>query len=206
MSKYRIVITGPTGVGKSTVIDMLSELIPNNNNKWMIYPEFISTEFGEQIFNEYMSGNISALTFQSYVLDFYDKDINDSPYAIFERCAEDSVIIFSRNCVRTGTMTQNEYDTLDYKSHKIIRERDLPTYEDSDARIIRIYNNNSEETALDILGVIREDIMRGIRTRIVILKTSLVENEKRIRSRNRNGESSFDDDYIKHINRYYDEI
>ena len=206
MREYRLVITGPTGVGKSTILNLLTDMTKSISNKVQIFPEFISTEFGLRMFNEYSQGNITALTFQSYILDYYATFKQEKPIVIFERCIDDSLLVFCKNCVRTHTMTTQEYDTLNSKLSHIKATHDLPTYTDSNTRVIRMTNDDPEATATEIIDLMQEDREHKITTRIVILKTSLIENEKRIRSRGRNGEEHLTTDYIKHINQYYDEI
>ena len=94
MNTYRLVITGPTGVGKSSVMDAVVNGLRMDNVA--VYPEFITTGFGKLMLEEYLNRRISALTFQSYVLDFYDKTIIPAKISIFERCPDVSVVVFCK--------------------------------------------------------------------------------------------------------------
>lgn len=204
MNNYKLVITGPTGVGKSVVMEAVVNGLGMDNIA--VYPEFISTGFGKLMLEEYLNKRISALTFQSYVLDFYDKTLIPTKISVFERCPDDSVIVFCKEAMRTKRMTQVEYDALNDKLYRIIKRRGLPTYQDPYAKYTRLNNDDIAITANNIIEIVKDDLKSGIGTRIVILKTSIHENKLRIRKRNREGEEHYDTDYVTAINYYYDQI
>ena len=204
MNTYRLVITGPTGVGKSSVMDAVVNGLRMDNVA--VYPEFITTGFGKLMLEEYLNRRISALTFQSYVLDFYDKTIIPAKISIFERCPDDSVVVFCKEAMREKRMTQVEYDALNDKLYRIIKRRGLPTYQDPYAKYTRLNNDDIDITANNIIEIVNDDLKSGVHTRIVILKTSLHENKLRIRKRAREGEEHYDMDYITAINYYYDQL
>ena len=69
----KIVITGPVGVGKTTIINNLCSHLSSHNVNYKIIPEYIDVlpDASEKL-AKYLRNEVTSLEFQTYVTTYYD--------------------------------------------------------------------------------------------------------------------------------------
>lgn len=113
-----ISVDGNIGSGKSTFIEKLASELTEKSDQIAVYPEDVdnwSKEGWLQLFYSDMSKY--GFGFQSRVLMSYGQLFKSSNYpqkvtTIVERNKKSSMMIFSKNSLNNGRITQLEYDTL----------------------------------------------------------------------------------------------
>lgn len=201
---YILSITGPIGSGKSTLIKNLKQHL-SKTYKVITIPEYIDGDpiFGLEMLKRFINGNISSLTFQSYILDYYNNILKDisSEIVLIEKLPYDSVYCFGSVAVKNKQLTQQEFDVLVDKL-KILKV-DLPTYNLN----LKVLNTDSLNNILNkSINIVNEDLSKGITKRAIYLKCNLEVCKKRIMLRNRSGEDNYSSEYLQQIINFYDSI
>lgn len=75
----KVVITGPVGVGKTTIIRNLCTKLEQNHVKYHLIPEYIDVlpDANEKL-GKYLRNEISSLEFQTYVTTYYEHYIRNN--------------------------------------------------------------------------------------------------------------------------------
>lgn len=201
---YILSITGPIGSGKSTLIKSLKQHL-SKTYKVITIPEYIDGDpiFGLEMLKRFINGSISSLTFQSYILDYYNNIIKDisSEIVLIEKLPYDSVYCFGSVAVKNKQLTQQEFDVLVNKLELL--KLDLPTYKSN----LKVLNTDSLSNILNkSINIINEDLNNGITKRAIYLKCNLEVCKERIMLRNRSGEDNYSPEYLQQIIDFYDTI
>lgn len=204
--QYNIVVTGPVSAGKTTILNALYNLFKLSNQEIQTFPEFISTPLGRELLKKNLRNEISALTLQSYVLDFSDKNPNFKNINLFERCLEDTVYVFCKYQLETGKLTDLEYKVLEEKMKQINKKWNLPSWSEKYEFSFIHVDKSVDEILCEIFKSISSDINLKIKTRIIYLDLEPLKLLERIKMRGRDGESNYDINYVKTICKKYDAI
>ena len=201
---YILSITGPIGSGKSTLIKSLKQHL-SKTYKVITIPEYIDGDpiFGLEMLKRFINGSISSLTFQSYILDYYNNILKDisSEIVLIEKLPYDSVYCFGSVAVKNKQLTQQEFDVLVNKLELL--KLDLPTYKSN----LKVLNTDSLSNILNkSINIINEDLNNGITKRAIYLKCNLEVCKERIMLRNRSGEDNYSPEYLQQIIDFYDTI
>lgn len=150
----KIVITGGVGVGKTTTINLLKELLEKNGIKCVSIPEYLdASEEGRNMLMKYSHHEISAYDFQSYIVNYFNDyltslNLEGNELMIFERVPDDTITCFSNMWNKQGLLTDDQLYKL-YKESLIIGNKfNLPSYfvsESCEDIIHMLLNTNSSE-------------------------------------------------------------
>lgn len=186
--RYTLIVTGSIGVGKSTVLELLKYVLQEGITNLKVYPEFISTPIGDQLFKE-LNHSVSPFTLQSYILDCWkylliqNEYTNSNSFNLFERLPYDSVYCFAKQ-----SLPDSKYKILKLDYEKLKKDTGIIEYKDCEGKDSNIINNNSIETVNLILGIIYNDILANKYNRVINLTIDQYENENRIKFRARGNE------------------
>lgn len=203
--RYNLVLTGTVGAGKSTRLDIMSRLLEVNHQNVHNFVEYLNMPFGKELFNGFIHNQLSALTFQSFVLDGWNYSGKQNAINLYERCCDDSVVCFCTNHYYNGKMTKEEVNTLFNKMKSIVTEHDYPTYT-RPYNFTPIDSTDINSNLLQIADIMECDYNNGVTNRIIGLRVPSEVSMSRIRSRNRKGEENYDDKYVWQMNRWYSEL
>lgn len=211
--KYDLIITGTIGVGKSTLLQFLSEIFKYNNINFCSYPEFITYEYrnkniGQDLFEMKMKNIISTFTFQNYILDIWDKLLSENKFSesnsinLFERIPYDAVYCFSKKEFENGNLNKDEYEIIIKRYEKLCEKYNLYDYDK--VLISNLENNNVIKTACEIIKIVVDDISKGVQSRCICLKVSNDDTYlNRLNIRNRDGEDKYKIDTLTKFKDYY---
>lgn len=213
---YNIIITGSVGVGKSTVAQLIYEILKELYNNVKIYPEYINQTFnnipiGSLMLDAKVNNLISADTFQNFVLDIWEHQLKNNEFKknntinILERLPEDAVSCFTRESYDNGNMSTLAWNNINHRLQLITEKYNVPSSMNCGFKLI---NNNGKltETIQNIINVICDDIKNGVRNRLFGL---IIDDEKyinRIIERGRLSELNTDLTIFKHYNEYYTKL
>ena len=184
-----IVVTGPIGVGKSTVINYLKQSLDITPNvHYSIVNEYIVEKYnnipvGETMLNMFMQNKLSSFTFQNYIIDWWDKQYKwlDSNYnnilvsqlnytlsvRIFERLPCDNIDCFAKYALLTNNMSQLEFDSLTNRCQSVLGKYQPIDY--SNSSNVVLVNRNSKNVA--------ENIYKDIISYMIQLNSKIETNE-----------------------------
>jgi len=210
--KYNLIITGTIGVGKSTILQLISDILEYYDIKINKYPEYITyNKTGQLLFEMKMNNKISTFTFQNYILDIWDTLLTENNFKhskninIFERIPYDAVYCFSDKEYLKGNLTKDEYKMIITHYNDILQKHNMFEYSDQ-IKFSKIVNDNINQTISDILNIIISDIENNITHRCIYLT---VNNEdeyyKRLGIRDRNGEDKYTCQILNDYQRYYEQ-
>lgn len=211
---YKLVITGPISAGKSTVLEIIYQLLTMNNISSAPILEYINydNEVGNTLLKRFITGETSNSTFQNYVLDNYVDQlskINSHPTVyLFERTIDDAPMCFANIAHYEGrNLTDFDLLALVEKSKRIDQIYDVPScLIQNNTAFIRVNGNSLDDILITVIDQIKNDLENGIYKRIIGLNASLNVSKLRIKKRNRDGESGYDDKYLLRIIKYYDRV
>lgn len=217
VTNYNLIITGTIGVGKSTVSQILSNVFERNNIKVCKYPEYIAykydgLEMGQKLFEMKMNGLISTFTFQNYILDIWETLLKDNKFNnpnnkinIFERIPYDAVYYFSKREFDNNNLTEWEYKTI-IGRYEVIKQK-YNLFEYSETKQIKIVNDNSVKTAVDIINIIKDDLNKGIKNRCVcLIITDDDKYRERLNIRDRTCEDSYTTKLLNDYKQLYESL
>ena len=130
----KIVITGGVGVGKTTTIEGLKQMLNAENIPFKVVPEYLQGDIhGREMLDGCLNKTISTFDFQYYILNFYDiflenLDVVPEMVLIFERIPDDSVTCFANKANKDGKITNSQLFTLYEYSVEIATKYNLPSY------------------------------------------------------------------------------
>lgn len=213
---YNIIITGSVGVGKSTVSQILYEILKDIFDNIRIYPEYIKQEFnnislGNLMLDARINNVISAETFQHFVLDIWDNQLKQKQFKngnlinILERLPEDAVSCFTKEAYDGGEISELAWNNINQKLTNINEKYNVPKNSDCKFKLV---DNNDElsKTIQTIINTIIDDIKKGIENRIFGLTINKDEYRKRIIHRGRQSEINNDRSVYDRYNDYYSNL
>ena len=130
----KIVITGGVGVGKTTSINRLAEILTSENIPFKVVPEYLQGDIhGIEMLNGFLNKTIPSFDFQYYILNFYDRflenlEVVPETILIFERIPDDSITCFANKWNKSGQITNTELIELYNYSAEIATKYNLPSY------------------------------------------------------------------------------
>lgn len=205
---YNLVITGSVGVGKSTVAEIISQLL---NEKVVKFPEYINLKINNENIGlkmlKYKSEHLIGVdTFQHFILDSwnyilqtrYDKK-NDKIY-LFERLPEDAFRCFSVESYHNGEISYESLKCLEEKYTMLIDKYNF--FEMKDCKFIQIYNDKLCKTVEEILKIINNDIDNKVTHRLIGLNVDEEKFSERIKQRGRESEIKCIDIFKRYQNFY----
>ena len=196
---YQLDITGPIGVGKSTIIESIKSHFEN-----VIHiPEYINGDKnGIVMLNKFINKEITIFEFQKYILDYYkDYKINlrNNSICIYERIPDDSIFVFSNYQYKIGTIDKIKmYDLYAYAQY-INSIKNAINYRTNNINCSVVKNDDYEKCINEIISIVENDIKNNIRNRIIILDIDFNTTIERINKRSREGENNYDVKYLKDI-------
>ena len=109
-----IVLNGPVGVGKTTLLNELKQALPNC---FVVYEYIDILDDAETKLKLYLEGSITAVDFQDCILDYYElvaKKLKDSnyDYILVERSPVEGIVFFAKLDLLNHRLTQAQYDYL----------------------------------------------------------------------------------------------
>ena len=197
---HLIVIDGPIGVGKSSVIKLLSEKI-----NALVIPEYIDESDGVKHLNEYLDNkHLYAYDFQAYILNHYreyikGKNFSDYDYVIMERDPLRGVTFFARMDLNNSYISLAEYNSLFIRAIEVrtdIKEAVGDNYSD--------YTVTYDTSNRDINNIVNDIIENFLDADEIRLDATPKIIYDRINKRNREGEAeAYDMKYIKYMCQNY---
>lgn len=210
----KLIITGGVGVGKTTAISNICDILNNNGVKYKIVPEFIDgDEDGNTMLNKFINSEISAYEFQLYILQYFDKYLSNlvidkNEILIFERLPDDSVSCFVNIDVKKGLITHDEFKQLFDICVNLDKKYNLPSYFTDFANNDLLFCKSIDKitTANDIYNQLIKSIENN-KNLLVGLYNSNEECLNRIRIRNRQAEvDTYNNDTVNIFNKHYERI
>lgn len=211
--RYDLVITGTIGSGKSTLCDIILKLVSSIDHvKVNTFPEFISFDrsFSEQMLDWKIRGNISQLTFQSYILDTWDQLLKNTDtsntFNIYERCADDSVVCFCNIANKNDLLTDNELLVLYDRLMKLNKQYSNISFFDEDIHFIELTEQNIDSIIITVTKIICSDMANNISKRVIGLSISPEESMERIKIRARESEFGYSKSTIELYQSHYKKL
>lgn len=210
----KLIITGGVGVGKTTAISNICNILNDNGIKYKIVPEFIDgDENGNTMLNKFIKHDVTAYEFQLYILQYFDKYlsslvIDKNEILIFERLPDDSVSCFVNIDVKNGLITHDEFKRLFNICVDLDKKYNLPSYftDFTNNDLLFCKSIDKFTTANDIYNQLMNSIENN-RNLLVGLYNSNEECLKRIRIRNRQSEvDTYDNNIVNIFNKHYERI
>lgn len=215
----KIVITGGVGVGKTTTINHLKNILTENKIKFVSIPEYLdASPIGADMLNNYLQGKISAFEFQEYIINYFDKylssiELTGDEIILFERVPDDTVTCFANIWNKQGKLSDLELFTL-YQQTKALNEKyNLPSYfkESNNNDLIHMLMNTADtkKTALRIFEEIKNEnySTKQNKTIIIGLYNTPTECLERVKNRGRDEETkNYTIETIKEFNKHYTNI
>jgi thymidylate kinase len=216
ITNYNLIITGSVGVGKSTISQLIYEIMRKKYDNVKIYPEYIKQRYdginiGETILNIKCNNIISVETFQHYILDDwnYKLKINEfnknNSINIMERLPEDAINCFTKEAYDNKDLTTLAWNNINHKYNMMKYYHKFPSSEQCEFALI---TNNSSlvNTTQKIIDIISEDLNKNITNRLFGLVIDNDEYINRIYKRGRQSEINSDLQMFEHYNNYYTKL
>ena len=212
LNRYNLVITGTVGSGKSTICESLAYILNICGVKTNNFPEFlfVDDELSKSILKKKIDGVISASTFQSYILDNWEKILiknqKKDGLNLFERCVDDSVICFCNIANKNDDLTEIQLLSLFERLKHINQKYSMPSYFDKNIHFTEIQSSDLNFNLMQILDIINSDMKTNTTKRIIGLSVSDYDSKARIQSRARDGEDGYSMTIIKMFNLHYKKL
>lgn len=212
LNRYNLVITGTVGSGKSTICESLAYIFRICDLKTNNFPEFlfIDDALSKSVLKKKINEEISTSTFQSYILDNWEKILNEnqekSGLNLFERCVDDSVICFCNIANKNDDLTEIQLLSLFERLKNINKKYSMPSYFDKNVHFTEIQSSDLNFNLTQILDIIKSDMKTNITMRIIGLSVSDYDSKARIQSRARDGEDGYSMDIIRTFNSHYKKL
>lgn len=207
---YNLIITGTIGVGKSTILQLISEIFAAHHININRYPEYINfNKLGQKLFEMKMHNEVSTFTFQNYVIDVWDTLLTQNHYHtsnginIFERIPYDAVYCFTKQEYENGSLTDDEYKMIEYRYHDIISRHDMFDYSDPRLKHVRVINDDIIQTIGQILDYIISDISHDVFGRVICLDVKDDIYYTRLGIRGRTAEDEYTKNVLTKYRDYY---
>lgn len=208
----KIVITGPVGVGKTTILNHFIKFNDDTDKNYIVIPEYIDgvKNAGKKL-DKYLRGELSSYEFQSFVSAYYGyyllsilPKITDKTVLVFERVPDDAVHCFIKLDRMKNRLTREEHQNLLTKIAKLNSFFDFPFYGKCAEQAVLVVKSDEKELNAKI---ITEFIKNSPAKKIIIgLFNEMDICYNRVCTRNRAGENAYDFNSIFMFNECYSEI
>ena len=212
---YNCAIIGCIGCGKTTIlknlIELFKELKPNIINEYLEADK----NLGPLMLSGFINKTISPLTFQSVILDICENEMkkinknvdkNISKITFYERIPDDNLAIFTNLSFKNKELSEKEFEVIYSRTIELDNKFNIPSYLNKNAKFKKIVSTDILDSILIILQTIYNDIMTGVKNRIIGLSVSLEICKLRIKRRNRENENKYSDEYLESIIKAYENI
>lgn len=207
----KVIITGGVAVGKSTTLENICELLNKSQVKWVKVPEYIDyLEDGVEMLTKYLKREISAFSFQRYVIQYYDDflmklQVDGDEILIFERTVDDAIACFAKINVVDGYISQQEYRELYRLATEINHKYQIPSFFSTNNEVPKfvfshLLTSSKTQIPQNIFKIIMEKKDENI---VVGLFNTDNECLRRVKERARSGEDSYTLQSIHNFNKYY---
>lgn len=218
--QYKLVITGPIGVGKTTSYAKISKYLKekygdDNVSEIREYLDGVYNITSQELLSRYLNGKLSNACFQNYIQTHYIVELTNEkmqkPIVIFERCMSDSVAIFCNNAndeLPDDPMGLSNFQfTMMYETCVCVdKAANAPNYFTKNFSFSRLKTDTIAQTVDAIIDIIKSDMAAGIENRVIGLYNTPEICYERILIRSRDGESSYTPESIKRNCHAYDKL
>ena len=206
---YNLVYIGGIGVGKSTIIKATKEIFDEFEPQ--IIHEYLEAnpELGQTLLSAFINKEISPITFQNAILDIYEKQLKNkkkSKITIYERIPDDNLTIFSNLSYFQNELTISSFNDLYLRTIELDKKYYLPSYLVKNAKFTKIISPGITDLISLVLQIIKDDILNGVKYRIIGLSANLDICKLHIHRRNRKDENKYSDTYLNSIIKTYDNL
>lgn len=200
MSKYTLVLSGPIGAGKSTMLGMLRDYLKSRRLWFAIVPEYLEgMTSGRHMLEAWTQGRITLSEFNHYIMDAVDtlnRAANGYPVKIMERAPIENAWIFA-----------NKEPGLLLQAHNIHHKYNIPLVTSKDCAVSVVNANlDAEQVFKDILKIIEDDFLRNVPGRVIYLRISAETSKNRVAERGRKAEQSYTEEYLASIVKKYEDL
>ena len=210
--KYQLVITGCIGSGKTTVINKLFKLFEEFQP--IAVREYLEAnkKLGPIILSEFINQTITPLTTQNAILDIYENQLKSlinpdlKGIILYERIPDDNLTVFTNLAFKNKDLTDDEFKVLYSRTLKIDQKYNIPSYICKNSKFKKIVSTDLVDRIIIILDTIKDDVEKGINSRIIGLSTDLESCKIRIQRRHREDEDKYSDEYLNNIIKTYNKI
>ena len=198
--RYNIIISGPIGAGKSTLITNIAKYYEQKGYDYGIIPEYIDgMEDGPQKLDDWISGKISLQEFQDYITassDVLNKLVENKPFKIYERVPIEGAEIFSKD--------SEIYPRILNQANALHEKYSIPNMFHQAPYSMYINANQNEKSVFKrVKKIIEKDLKHNIPWRLIYLRVDPNTSSQRVLKRGRDYEMNYDSEYLqKIINRY----
>ena len=130
----KLIITGGVGVGKTTTINGMCQLLTQHGMNYIVVPEYIDGDVnGYNMLDMFINKYITPFEFQYYILKYFDNYLENlqpqpNDVLIFERLPDDSVTCFANIEYKNKRISDAEFEILYTKCKKLDEKYNLPSY------------------------------------------------------------------------------
>ena len=199
--EYDLVITGPIGAGKTTLVNKLIKYFDEKETNLGLVHEFIDgMDNGPEMLAKWLGGEITHENFQDYLIESYDYlnyKVYDHGIRLFERTPVEGAVIFSQ-----GTSVYQK--TLNGTA-QLHEKYTIPDPRVEDPAIINA-TQTVEEIFQNATKIIEEDLINQTRRRILYLRIDSDTGYNRVNKRSREGEEAYSKEYLSLIIHRYEEM
>ena len=200
MTTYTLVLSGPIGAGKTTILHMLADHLKSNKVCFAIVPEYLEgMKSGRHMLEAWTSGKITASEFNHYVMDscaILNKQAKDYPIRILERAPFENASIFGKG-----------EPALLLQATNIHYRYNIPLITDETCPIsILNANLDADQVFENVLDIVKQDLEQNVPGRIIYLRVSVETSKQRVVERGRKAEKSYTEDYLRSIVQKYEQL
>lgn len=174
-AQYFCVITGAIGVGKTTVYNLLTNVLKQSHNNVINIREYIDGPHNlvsSYLLGLYLNGQITDACFQNFIQSHYIEQLTPEKLkgniVLMERCMSDSVGIFCNIANLKEKLSEFDFAIM-YKNciHEDLKVN-APNYFRKNFEFSLIKTNVSPEiTVSEITKIIENDLKSGVKSRVI---------------------------------------
>ena len=208
----KVVITGPVGVGKTSIVNEVIKYLDDRNVNYILVPEYIDVlpDANDRL-TSYLQGKISSYDFQRYVSVYYAQylkqiaeRITPKTILIFERVPDDALWCFVKMDYMKGLISPDEREMLSKVINKMNVFLNLPSYNMAKNQAALIVKSDE---LVNNAKVVANFICDSAYDRIVIgLFNDTKICHERVLNRARPGEEAYNFNSIFMFNKCYAEL
>ena len=197
-----ICIDGSVACGKSTLIDNLYKMLSKCYKVYVIHEYIDVLPDAQQKLTDYLTGVITAYTFQRYILDYYASmcKLNaEYDYILVERIPIVGLQFFGNLDVKNNRLSVNKYNEL------IMYAKSLTFYPNPVEACCKTMIICTDNTAPSTIAEFAYDLITHDITDVIMLTASAATIKQRIKQRGRQCEiTAYSDEYIQYmVDNYY---
>lgn len=196
---YFCVITGPIGVGKTTIYNLLARELQKSNDNLVKIREYIDGKnnyVSDYLLGMYLNGNLSDACFQNYIQSYYIDELMpeklNNKIVLMERCMSDSVSIFCNLANSRKKLSDIDFAIMYNNCKNEDLKVSAPNYFIKNFEFSLITTNVHPEISVkEIMNIIEKDLASGIKSRVIGLINDTDICYNRMVERARGSETSY---------------